>query len=102
MRAHDVPKRRCSSSSVQHGRRLGRIAFSGGAGRDAAGRRAVTDDDGKRNGSTAAAATETLVAASPRRRVGPPPLLTMRYDRVNLNVHSVLPQLRSNEPLAPR
>jgi hypothetical protein len=59
----------------------------------------VTDHDGS-GLVTAAAATET-----PRPRVaaaGPPPLLLMRYDRVNLNVHSVLEQLRSNEPLAPR
>ena len=47
---------------------------------------------------TAAAATETLVAASPRPGHR---LLPMRYDRVNLNVHSVLEQLRSSEPLAP-
>jgi hypothetical protein len=62
------------------------------------GARAVTYYDG--NGRfTEAAAIGTLgrrVAAA-----GPPPLLLMRYDRVNLNVHSVLEQLRSNEPLAP-
>jgi len=32
---------------------------------------------------------------------GHSPRLPMRYDRVNLNVHSVLVQLRSSEPLAP-
>jgi len=56
----------------------------------------VTDHDGNGLVHSSRANPERWVAAA-----GPPPRLAMRYDRMNLNVHSVLEQLRSSEPLAP-
>ena len=56
----------------------------------------MTDHDGNGLVHSSRANPERWVAAA-----GPPPRLAMRYDRMNLNVHSVLEQLRSSEPLAP-
>ena len=58
----------------------------------------MTDHDG--NGLVHSSRGDRNVVAA-FRRGRPPPRLPMRYDRVNLNVHSVLVQLRSSEPLAP-